>query len=102
MARTMSHRSVKRGLIGNDRDWWRQRRQGQRPQGNLAPTPPPLEMVTYLKHLGRVISAADDDWPTVVQNLVKMKTMYQRMSRILIREGARPQVSGFFFKSAVQ
>ena len=63
---------------------------------------PPLEMVTYLKHLGRVISAADDEWPTVARNILEMQNMWQRMSRILIKEGARPQVSGFFFKSAVQ
>ena len=28
--------------------------------------------------------------------------VWLRMSRILIREGARPRVSGFFFKSVVQ
>ena len=29
----------------------------------------PLDMVTSFWYLGRVISAADDDWPAVVSNL---------------------------------
>ena len=55
-------------------------------------------MVIPFKYLGRVISVADDDWPTVVQNLVKVWTVWWRMSKILSREGARPRISGFFFK----
>ena len=31
-----------------------------------------------------------------------LHVQYTEMSRILIREGARPRVSGFFFKAAVQ
>ena len=49
-----------------------------------------------------MLSAADDDWPAVVQNIVKVRTVWWIMSRILIREGARPRVSGVFFKAAVQ
>ena len=42
----------------------------------------PLEMVISFKYLGRVILAADDNWPTVVRNIVKVRTLWQRMSRI--------------------
>ena len=42
-------------------------------------------MVTSLKYLGRVISATDDDWPEVVRNLARVKTVWRRMSRILSR-----------------
>ena len=42
-------------------------------------------MVTPLRYLGRVLLAADDDWPEVVQNLVKAWTVWQRMSRIMSR-----------------
>ena len=36
----------------------------------------PLEMVTSFKYLGRVVLLLeDDDWPTVVQNIVKVRTM---------------------------
>ena len=59
-------------------------------------------MVTYFKHLGRVLSAADDDWLVVVQNIVKAWMVWRRMSRILIREGEIPWVSGFFFKTVIQ
>ena len=59
-------------------------------------------MVTYFKFLGRVLLVADDECPTVVQNLVKAQTVWKIMSRVLIREGVRPQVSIFFFKSVFQ
>ena len=61
-----------------------------------------LEMVPSLKYLGRVLLVADDEWPMVIQNMTKARTVWQKMSRILIREGARLRVSGFFFKSVVQ
>ena len=59
-------------------------------------------MVTSFKYLGRVLSAADDDWLVVVQNIVKAWMVWRRMSRILIREGEIPWVSGFFFKAVIQ
>ena len=62
----------------------------------------PLEMVTSIKYLGRVILAADDDWPAVVKNLSRARKVWSRMLRILSREGAVPRVSSFFFKAVVQ
>ena len=62
----------------------------------------PLEMVTSFKYLGRVLLVADNDWPTLSQNLVKARAVWWRMSKILSREGARLQVSGFFSKSTIQ
>ena len=59
-------------------------------------------MVPSFKYLGRVLSTADNDWPAVIQNLAKARMVWQRMSRILSREGVRPQVSIFLFKSIVQ
>ena len=59
-------------------------------------------MVLYFKYLGGVLLAADDDWPSVIWNLTKTKVVWRRMARILIREGARPQVSVFFFKAVIQ
>ena len=35
----------------------------------------PLEMVPFFKYLGRVLLAADDDWPAVIQNLSKARTV---------------------------
>ena len=58
-------------------------------------------MVTSFKYLGRVISAADNDCPKLVRNLAKARVVWWRLTQILRREGAVPQVSGFFFKSVV-
>ena len=59
-------------------------------------------MVTSFKYLGQVISETDDNWPTVVRNLARVKTVWRRMSHILSSEGATPRVYGFFFKSVIQ
>ena len=52
--------------------------------------------------MGILLSAADDYWPAVIRNLTKSQAVWRIVTRILSREGARPQVSGFFFKSFVQ
>ena len=54
------------------------------------------------QHMVRVISVMDDDWPAVIRNMTKARIIWQRMSRILIREGVSPRVSVFFFKAVVQ
>ena len=61
----------------------------------------PLEVVTSSRYLGRVILAADDDWPAVIWNLIKAQALCRRMMRILIREVERPRVFEFFFKAVV-
>ena len=55
-------------------------------------------MVNSFKYLGWVISEADDDFPTVSRNLAKAQAVWQRLKRILIREGTVPRVSGFSLK----
>ena len=62
----------------------------------------PLDMVTSFRYLGRLISAAENDWPAVVNNLSRARGVWRSMTRILSREGAQPRVSGFFFKAVVQ
>ena len=59
-------------------------------------------MMTSFRYLGRVISAEDDDWTVVVQNLEMARAVWRSMTRVLSREGADPRVSGFFFKSVVR
>ena len=61
-----------------------------------------MEMVNSFRYLAQVISPSDDDWPAVVRNLSQARALWKRMTRILSREGAEPQVSGLFFKSVVQ
>ena len=43
----------------------------------------PLETVTSFKYLGRVLIAADDNWPAVVGNLKKPQKTWARLTRIL-------------------
>ena len=59
-------------------------------------------MVPSFKHLGRVLLAADDDWPKVIQNLTKARNIWRIMLRILSRDEARPRVSIFFFKAVIR
>ena len=61
-----------------------------------------LESVPRFTYLGRVKTAGDDDWPAVAGNLNKARRSWGRLQRILIREGATPQISGSFFKAVVQ
>ena len=50
-------------------------------------------MVTSFRYLGRVISAADKNWPVAFSNLSRERAVCKRMTRILIREGAEPRMS---------
>ena len=59
-------------------------------------------MVTSFKYLGRVILKTDNKFPAVMSNLAWSKKVWSRMSRILSREGATPQVSALFFKAVIQ
>ena len=59
-------------------------------------------MVTFFKYMGRVISAADKDWPAVVNNVSQVRKVWSRMLCILSREGAVPQVPVLFFRAVVQ
>ena len=60
-----------------------------------------LETVTSFKYLGWVLTAGDDKWTAVAGNLRKARKSWVQMTRILIREGADPKVSGLFFKAVV-
>ena len=59
-------------------------------------------MVYSLKYLGRVITAADDDWASFISNLRNFQKQWVQMSRILGREGSNARVSGLFYKAVVQ
>ena len=43
----------------------------------------PLENVTAFKYLGQILTAGDDDWPAVVENLSKARNSWERLSWIL-------------------
>ena len=62
----------------------------------------PLKMVSYLKYLERVISASDENWPTVEANIWKAQKKWAWLSLILGWEGADTKTSGMFYKAVVQ
>ena len=47
----------------------------------------PLVPVTAFRYLGRVLSKDDNDWTAVVRNLQKARRKWERLERVLIREG---------------
>ena len=61
-----------------------------------------LDMILFFKYLVSVLLLAYDDWLGFIRNLPKARAVWRRMTRILSREGARPLVSRFLFKAAVQ
>ena len=61
-----------------------------------------LELVTTFKYLWQVMTAGDDDWPAVAENLVKAQKSWGQLTKILRREGVEKRVSGNFFKAVVQ
>ena len=61
-----------------------------------------LKKVTFFKYMRRVLLVANDYWPAVVLNLVKARTVWWRMLRILSMDGVIPRVQIFLFKSVAQ
>ena len=59
-------------------------------------------MVTEFKYLGRILTALEDDWPAVVENMLEVQKLWARLSQILGWEGEDPQTSGTFYKVVVQ
>ena len=62
----------------------------------------PIETVNKFKYLGQVITAGDDDWSAVAENLLKARKSWGRLTEILSREGAEKRVLGNFFRAVVQ
>ena len=48
----------------------------------------PLSSITSFKYLGRVLSAAGDDWLMVFHNIWRAHQKVEQLSRVLSREGA--------------
>ena len=61
-----------------------------------------LEVVPSFKYLGRYFTTTDSDWPAVYKNLKKAREKWAMVSKVLMREGASPRVSGLFYKVVVQ
>ena len=62
----------------------------------------PIAQVTLFKYLGKILTAADDNWPPVVRNLWKARRKWAQMTRVLGREGDDAQTSGQIYLEVVQ
>jgi len=62
----------------------------------------PLGAAQTHQHLGRLLACNDNDWPVIQTQLKKARSRWGSLSRILVREGATPGVSGMFHKAVVQ
>ena len=62
----------------------------------------PLENVTAFKYLGRVMTAGNDYWPTVVGKLHRARKSWGGLLQKFSREGAYLKVSRHFLKSVTQ
>ena len=61
----------------------------------------PLTMVKAFKYLGRILSALEDNWQEMVDNLSKAWNKWDFISRIMGKEGEYLQTPGNFFKAMV-
>lgn len=61
-----------------------------------------IENVSTFKYLGRLISSTDNDWPARYKNLREAWQCWAKLSRLLVRDGASPRISGMFYKAVVR
>ena len=56
-----------------------------------------IEGVETFKYLGRILDRSDDNWLAVLQNVSKVRRVWNRLGELLQREGAEPRVSAVFY-----
>ena len=61
-----------------------------------------LERVYIYQYLGRLLACNDNDWPSIQLQLKKAPSRWGSLSRVLVRDGATPRISGMFYKAVVQ
>ena len=61
-----------------------------------------MRAVTDFKYLGRVMTNMNDDWPAVARNIRKARASWERLARILGREGADLKVTRSFYAAVTQ
>ena len=62
----------------------------------------PMEPALEFRYLGWLLTATDDDWPTVAGNIKKARISWGCLARVLGREGADPKVSRNFYIAVTQ
>ena len=62
----------------------------------------PTEAVSEFRYLGRILTATDNDWLAVAENIKKERRSWGRLDWVLVREGADPKVSWNFYIDVTQ
>ena len=55
-----------------------------------------IKGVKLFKYLRRLLDRSDDNWSAVLQNIRKVRQVWEQLGKILRREGAEPDVSENF------
>ena len=61
-----------------------------------------IEEVKMFKYLGQLLDRLDDNWPAVIQNIRKARQLWDRLRKILQREGAEPDILAKFYCAVIQ
>ena len=61
-----------------------------------------MEAVSEFRYLGRLLTATDNDWPTVAGNIKKARRSWLRLAKVLGRVGEDPKVSRTFYIAVTQ
>ena len=61
-----------------------------------------MEAVSDFRHLGRLLTATDNDWLAVAGNIKKAWQSWGRLARLIGRKGADSKVSRAFYITVTQ
>ena len=61
-----------------------------------------IEGVEVYRYLGRLLDRSDGNWAEFLQNIRKVKQVWERIRKMLQREGAEPTVSEKFNCAVIQ
>ena len=56
-----------------------------------------MDKVETFKYLGTILERSDNKWPAVLWNVGKARRVWNRLGKLLRREGADPRVSAMFY-----
>ena len=61
-----------------------------------------LTLVSSFRHLGLTLSSTNDNWPVVERNIYRARGKWERLVKMLGREGSDNIIVGRFYVAVVQ
>ena len=61
-----------------------------------------MENVPTFQYRGRTLDQTDDDCPAVRQNIMRSRSVWGRLGKLLLREGAEKKLLESFYRAVVQ